>query len=134
MVANPPQTDGRVASQVLADPQASYQFAYTTDLSGNITRTDITDPKGHVERLLFNSDHFMTSDTQAFGTSLARTTTFERQVGTNLVTAIVDPLNRRTEYSYDSTGRVLTVTRVAETSEATITTYTYEPSFHQVAD
>jgi len=133
VVANPTQTDGRVASQVLADPLATYGFTYTTDLSGNITRTDITDPRGHVERLLFTSDHFVTSDTQAFGTSLARTTTFERQVGTNLITAVVDPLNRRTEYTYDSTGRVFTTIRMAGTSEAATTTYTYEPAFHQLA-
>jgi YD repeat-containing protein len=133
VVANPTQTDGRVASQVLADPQASYQFAYTTDLSGNITRTDVTDPKGHVERLLFNPEHFTTSDTEAFGTSLARTTTFDRQPSTNLVTRVTDPLNRKTDYTYDSTGRVLTVTRMATTSEAATTTYTYEPSFHQLA-
>jgi len=133
VVANPTQTDGRVASQVLADPQATYGFTYTTDLSGNITRADITDPKGHVERLLFNSDHMLTSDTQAFGTSLARTTTFDRQPSTNLVTRVTDPLNRKTDYTYDSTGRVLTVTRMATTSEAATTTYTYEPAFHQLA-
>ena len=54
-------------------------------------------------------------------------------MGSNLVTAIVDPLNRRTEYTYDSTGRVLTVTRMAATSEAATITYAYEPSFRQVA-
>jgi YD repeat-containing protein len=54
-------------------------------------------------------------------------------VGTNLIIAMVDPLNRRTEYTYDSTGRVLTTTRMAGTSEAATTTYTYEPAFHQLA-
>ena len=124
--------NGRVDTQTLADPQASYRFAYTTDQSGNITRTDITDPKGHVERLLFNSDHFTTSDTQAFGTTLARTTAFERQASTNFVTAMIDPLNRRTEYTYDTSGYVLTTTRMAGTAEAVTTTYTYEPILHQL--
>jgi RHS repeat-associated protein len=123
---------GRVDTQTLADPQATFHFAYTTDQSGNITRTDITDPRGHVERLAFNSDHFVTSDTQAFGTSLARTTTFERQASTNFVTAAIDPLNRRTEYTYDASGHVLTTTHMAGMSEAVTTTYAYEPIFHQL--
>jgi YD repeat-containing protein len=100
--------------------------------AGNITRTDITDPRGHVERLAFNGDHLVTSDTQAFGTSLARTTTFERQASTNLLTAAIDPLSRRTEYTYDASGHVLTTTHMAGTSEAATTTYAYEQIFHQL--
>jgi YD repeat-containing protein len=34
----------RVTQQTLADPSAIYGFAYTTDGSGNITHTDVTDP------------------------------------------------------------------------------------------
>lgn len=69
-----------------------YQFAYTVDGSGNITQADITDPRGSVERLVFNSNHYITSDTQAYGTTLARTTTTERLGRSNLVTAVVDAL------------------------------------------
>ena len=39
-----------------------YSFAYTTDGGGNITQTDVTDPRGHVERLAFNADHYLTSE------------------------------------------------------------------------
>jgi hypothetical protein len=46
------------------------------------TQTDITDPRGHVERLAFNATHYVTSDTEAYGTPLARTTTTTRQTGT----------------------------------------------------
>ena len=80
---------------------------YTTT-GGSITQTDVTDPRGHVERLAFNADHYMTSDTEAYGTSLARTTTITRQAGSNFLTAVVDPLSRRTEYTYDTSGHVLT--------------------------
>jgi hypothetical protein len=44
-----------------------YQFAYTVDGSGTITRTVITDPRGHVERLTFNSDHCIVGEIQALG-------------------------------------------------------------------
>src|SRR5207248_3329502 len=68
-------TNGRVTKQTLADTNATHQLNYTVDGSDNITQTDITDPRGNVERMAFNSDHYVTSDTQAYGTSLARTTT-----------------------------------------------------------
>src|SRR5205823_322796 len=48
--------DGRIASQTLADPSATYQFAYTVAGAGTITQTDVTDPRGHIERLTFNAD------------------------------------------------------------------------------
>jgi RHS repeat-associated protein len=126
-------TNGRVTQQTLADPNATYTFAYTTDGNGNVTQTDITDPRGHVERLTFNADHYVTSDTEAYGTTLARTTTTTRASGSNLVTAVVDSLNRRTECTYDTSGHVLTRTRLASTQDAVTTTFTYEPMFFQLA-
>lgn len=132
-LTNQYDTSGRVFKQVLADPTAIYQFTYTTDGSGSITQTDVTDPMGHVERLGFNATHRIVSDTEAYGTSLARTTTTERQTGTDFVTATVDALSRRTAYTYDSAGHPLTITRLAGTPDAVTTTYTYEPQFGQLA-
>ena len=45
---------------------------------------------------------------------------------------MVDPRNRRTEYTYDPAGNLLTVRRLAGTTSA-VTTYTYEPAFGQLA-
>ena len=126
-------TNGRVSRQTLADPEAIYQFSYTADASGNITQTDITDPRGHIERLAFNADHYTVSDTQAIGATEQRTITTERQPRSNLVMAVVDGLNRRTEYTYDGTGHVRTMTRLAGTLDAAMTTFTYEPQFNQLA-
>jgi YD repeat-containing protein len=126
-------TSGRVTRQTLADPNATYQFTYTVDGSGSITQTDLTNPRGQIERLAFNSNHYIVSETAAYGTSLARTTTTTRQSGSNLATAIVDGLNRRTEYTYDATGHVLTETRLAGTADAVTTTFTYEAVFGQLA-
>jgi RHS repeat-associated protein len=132
-VTNQYDTAGRVITQTLADPSHVYQFAYTLDGSGKITQTDLTDPRGHVERLTFNSNRYVTADTQALGTPQQRTFTFERQTGSNLVMATVDALNRRTEFTYDDSGYVLTITRLAGTADAVTTSYTYEPLFHQLA-
>ena len=123
----------RVISQTLADPNAAFTFNYTEDASNNVTKTDITDPRGYIERLTFNTSHYIVNRTEALGTPLQRTTTFERQPGTNLVTAVVDALNRRTEFTYNSPGHVLTETRLTSTPQAVTTTYTYEPLFGQLA-
>jgi RHS repeat-associated protein len=126
-------SSGRVSVQTLADPTYTFQYAYTTNGSGAVTQTDVTDPRGYVERLTFNADHYIVSDTEALGDSKQRTTTFTRQSGSNLITSRTDPLNRRTDYTYDSCGHVLTITRLAGTADAVTTTYTYEPKFSQVA-
>src|SRR5437867_1674425 len=46
--------NGRVFRQTQADT-TMYQFAYTTDGNGNVTQTDITDPRGYVRRIAFNT-------------------------------------------------------------------------------
>jgi RHS repeat-associated protein len=132
-LTNQYDTSGRVSHQTLGDSSATYGFSYTVDGSGSITQTDVTDPRGHVKRLAFNSDHYITSVTQAYGTSLARTTTTTRATGSNLVTSTTDSLGRRTDYTYDGSGHVLTTTRLAGTAGAVTTTYTYEPTFSQLA-
>jgi RHS repeat-associated protein len=124
--------NGRISRQSLADSAAVYQSAYTLDGAGKITQTDITDPRGNVERLTFNADHYIVTDVEAVGASVQRTTTTERQAGSNLVTAVTDGLGRRTEFTYDANGHVLTTTRLAGTADAVTTTYTYEPVFGQL--
>jgi YD repeat-containing protein len=47
-------TNGRVTKQTLADG-SNYQVMYTTDGSGNVTQTDVTDPRGNITRSEFNT-------------------------------------------------------------------------------
>ena len=130
-LTNEYDAQGRVTKQTQADG-TTYQFAYTVDISGAIVQTDVTNSRGNVRRVTF-SGGLPVTDTRAFGTAIAQTTTWERQAGTNLVTAVIDPLNRRTEYTYDSKGNILTVTRLAGTANAVTTTRTYDPNYQQVA-
>src|SRR5262249_40882210 len=102
--------NGRVTQQTQADA-TTFQFAYTLDGNGKVTQTDVTDSRGIVRRLGFNGAGQALTDTRAYGTAIAQTTTYERQATTNLVAAMTDALNRRTELTYDGQGNVLTVPR-----------------------
>src|SRR5262249_16773078 len=66
---------GRVDHQTLADPNASYSLAYTTDGSGNVMQTDVTNPRGFTKRLVFNASHYVTSAIEALNQPEQRTTT-----------------------------------------------------------
>jgi hypothetical protein len=48
----------------------------------------------------FNAAGYALSDTRALGQPEQQTVTYERQAGTNLRTAEIDALGRRTEYTY----------------------------------
>jgi RHS repeat-associated protein len=123
---------GRVATQTQADNTA-YLFAYTLDANGKIIQTDVTDPRGFVERTTFDARGYPLSETRAVGTPIAQTTTYQRDTTTSQVLSTTDALNRRTDYTHDATGNILTATRLAGTADAVTTTFTYEPTFNQVA-
>ncbi|MBI3608821.1 MAG: hypothetical protein HY207_12710 [Nitrospirae bacterium] len=130
--------NGRVIQQTQADA-TTYRFAYTLDAYGNVTQTDVTDPRGTVRRVTFNPNGYtqpsgyILTDTRAVGMPEQQTTTYARQAGTNLVLSVTDPLGRRTDSTYDAKGNRLSVTRLAGTPEAVTTTSTYEPTFNQIA-
>jgi RHS repeat-associated protein len=107
--------DGRVKKQTLAEGQA-YSFAYTTTGTGEVTATEVTQPGGAVRRVEFDGG-YGTSDTQAYGSDLARKTVYERGPG-HRVDTVVDPYGRRTELSYDANGHVTKAVELAGTSDA----------------
>jgi RHS repeat-associated protein len=131
-VTNTYDANGRVATQTRPD-STTYQFAYTLDGSGKVTQTDMTDPRGYVKRLTFNSAGYTLTSIDALGEPEAQSTTYEWQAGTNLLLSATDTLSRKTAYTYDSKGNVLTVTRLADTANAVTTTFTYDPTFNQIA-
>ena len=131
-VTNAYDANGRVQTQTQAD-STTYQFAYTLDGSGNVTQTDVTDPRGFVKRFSFNSAGLTTTVIDALGQPEAQSTTYTWQAGTNLLLSVTDTLSRTTAYTYDSKGNVLTVTRLSGTPNAVTTTFTYDPTYSQVA-
>ena len=131
-VTNTYDANGRVATQAQAD-STTYQFAYTLDGSGNVTQTNMTDPRGYIQQLTFNSAGYPLTSTDAYGQPEAQTTTYEWQATTNLLLSVTDALSRKTAYTYDAKGNPLTVTKLATTGNAVTTTFTYEPTYNQVA-
>jgi RHS repeat-associated protein len=132
-------TSGRVSKQTMADG-STFLFSYTMGAT-YATQTDITDQRGNVERLEFNSDGRIIRKTLALGKPEQQVFDYELQPGTNLLLSVTDDLlvsgqRRKTAYTHDAKGNVLTVTRMAQDSNPAnhvITTYTYEPTFNQVA-
>jgi RHS repeat-associated protein len=131
-LTNQYDANGRVSKQTMPDG-GTYDFNYVTDSSGRVTETRLTDPRGHVRRVTFNAAGFSTSDTAAFGTGAAQTLQITRAPNTNLPTAYVDALNRRTELTYDAFGNVTSVTELAGTANARTTTIAYGGPFDQVS-
>ena len=125
VVQNEYDSAGRVQRQTLADGN-HFSYSYTTQ-DGVITQTDLTNQRGTVRRVEFNAVGNIVRNTFALGLPEEQITTYELSNGQ--LTASVDPLNRRTEYLYDSAGNTTRVTRLAGTTDAAITTMTYDPVF-----
>ncbi len=118
-------SNGRVITQTQADG-TTYQFAYTVDVNNTVTQTDVTDPRGLVRRVTFNSQRYVLTDTRAVGRPEQQATTYTRQAGTNLVQSVTDALSRQTTFTYDTKGNVTSVTRLAGTPQAVTTSLTWE--------
>ena len=132
MVTNQYDVNNRVTQQTLADG-AIYQFAYTLDGNGKVTRTDVTDPAGKIRRLDFNSAGYKVAETFALGTTDQQVFAYQRDTSANRVLSVTDPLNRVTAYTYDSVGNVLSITRLSGTANAVTESFTYEPAFNGLA-
>src|SRR5438046_3758232 len=140
-LTNEYDANGRVSRQTQAD-STTYQFAYTTDANDNVIQTDVTDPRNHVRRLVFNpapvspsgfqAGAYDASDTFAYGLTNQQTSSTIRQPGANLPTSTTDALGRTTSYTYDGLGNVTSVTRLAGTPQAVTTMFTYDTTYSQV--
>src|SRR5207249_3871931 len=118
-------SNGRVITQTQADG-TTYQFAYTVDVNNNVTQTDVTNPRGIVRRVAFNSQGYVATDTQALGRPEQQVTSYTRQAGTSLLQSMTDALGRQTTFTYDTKGNVTSITRLAGTGQAVTTSLTWE--------
>ncbi len=119
---------GRVTSQTLADG-AVHTFAYALDAGGRVTESRVTDPAGSIRRVAFDAGGYSTSETAAWGTALARTTTFDRDPTSHRIRSMVDPLGRRTAFQYDSTGNLTRLILLEGTPTPATWVIAYEPQF-----
>jgi YD repeat-containing protein len=130
-LTNQYDTNGRVIKQTQAD-STFFTFAYTLNGSGQVTQTNVTDPRGNVRRVTFNTGGAILTDTYALGKPEQQTITYLRQAGTNHILSETDALGRRTDFTYDDQGNTLSITRLAGTSGAVTTSYTYDTTFSQL--
>jgi len=130
-LTNEYDANGRVTLQTQADDSV-FDFAYTVDGAGKITQTDVTNPRGYVDRWSFNSSGYTTSLVEAVGTAVERTTTFTRQSGSHFLTRVTDDLNRETAYGFDAKGNMTSISRLDGTADEVTSTFTYESTFNQL--
>ncbi len=135
-LSNEYDANGRVRKQTMADDtpanpadNPTYQFVYTLNSGGKVTQTDVTDQRGNVRRVAFNGTGYWLTDTHAVGKPEQQIFSIERQFNTNLILNATDPLGRKTAYTYDSQGRVTSVTALALTPEAVTTRYSYDVDY-----
>src|SRR5260370_262454 len=94
-------------------------YNYTTDANGKITAVTADLPDSSHRKLQFDTNHYLTSDTRANGSTNppAETTTYTRDAATELVTSIrEDPVGRVTNFVYDNGGAIAAanLTKVTE--------------------
>jgi RHS repeat-associated protein len=123
---------GRVIQQTVADGGVT-TFAYTllnpTVPTSPILLTAVTDPLGRTTAYHFNPQGFLLDMTDVLG----RRTVYTRDPGTNLLLTVTDPLNRLSSFTYDAAANVTSITRLAGTPDAVVTSFTYEPRFNKRA-
>ncbi|GAA1170769.1 hypothetical protein GCM10009654_29950 [Streptomyces hebeiensis] len=131
-MSNTFDANGRVKDQKLTEG-ATYAFDYalTGSGKGRVTAVNVTQPGGSVRRVEFDADGYGTSDTQAYGTSLARKTVYQRGPY-HRIDAVTDPYRRRTELTYDTHGYVTSAKELAGTAQARSTgTVVYDGPYDQ---
>lgn len=121
---------GRVATQTAPDGGVT-TFDYTT-VNDVISETRMTDPRGHVRRFTFNAQGSVLTDTRAYGTPLAQTTTTEYDDSGVRATATTDALGRRTTFVYDAKGQITETTMLAGTSQARTEKFEYDGPYGEL--
>ena len=123
-VSNEYDANNRVIKQTHTDG-GIYTFSYTL-AGGYVTETRMTAPNSAATTWRFYDDtgayrdKYITNTTTPDGMI-----TYEREMGTNLLKSITDPLGRKNSYTYYADGSIKTITD----NLGNTTTYEYEPTY-----
>ena len=133
MVTNIYDANNRVSQQTYADGRTNF-FVYLLDADNKVIQADVTDERGIVTRMDFNSAGYVTAITKALGLPEQQVTMIERVPNTSLVASHTDAAGRKSAYTYDAKGNQLSHTVLAGTANATVVaTMTYAPDSNQLA-
>jgi RHS repeat-associated protein len=124
-------TAGRVVRQTQAD-DGEYEFGYTLNGSGQITQTDITNPRGFVRRVVFNTARYPTSDTRALGQAVEQVTVKARLSGSQMLDTVTDELGRVTAFQYDSNGNVTSIERLFGTTDVVTRSFAFDTMYNEL--
>jgi RHS repeat-associated protein len=125
LISNGYNSDGTVATQTTPGG-GTVSFSYVTNSAGQVTQATSTDQRGAVTTMTFDSFQEPLTVVKAAGTSLQRTTTYQYDPVSGLVTKETDPLGRVTTYSYDGLGDLVSQTQLAGTASARTITQTFD--------
>jgi RHS repeat-associated protein len=133
-VTNHYDTSGRIIQQDMVDG-GIWHFTYTEDGNGNITQTDVTNPRGFIDRYTYNTNGYfsggqITSVIKAYGQPEQQTTTYNRNFS-GLLTGLVDPMSRAKTYTYDSLHNITGVS-ISDGTTTTAYSMTYDPAFNLI--
>jgi RHS repeat-associated protein len=96
-----------------------------------VSQADVTDPRGIVREVKFNSTGQISTDTYALGKSEQQIFTYVYYAD-NLIQSVTDQLGRTTGFSYDYNGNPTSITQLAGTSNAVTTSLAFDPTFSQI--
>lgn len=94
-----------------------------------VAQVDVTDPRGYVREVKFDSTGYVTSDTHALGQPEQQTVTYAYYAD-NTAQSVTDALARVSTFDYDALGNPVRATLLGGTSNAVTTTWVYGGPFN----
>jgi RHS repeat-associated protein len=96
-----------------------------------IAQVDVTDPRGYVRRIMFDSLGRKATETFALGQPEQQVYSYS-YYSDNSLQSVTDPLGHKTTYTYDLNLNATEIDQLAETSNPVTTKFTYDPTFSKI--
>ncbi len=119
-------------SEPPGSPVNRYSSTDSEGFTGTISNVDVTDPRGYVRHVTFNTYGYTTSDTRAVGQPQQQTTTYQYYAD-NLLKSVTDTLGRTTAFDYDVNSNTTLTTLLSGTANAVSYVTTYTSPFAELA-